>query len=1005
MSIKYKRLLRRCLLAVQVLALLAAPFVHVQSVFATTAGPNSPSSAVNDSSAGALAWTNPGNAVSSNDSYATSALTSSNTTSQYLKASTFGFSIPSNSIINGIQLDIERSESSVSSTFIQDNAVYLVKGGTIQTGTNRGATSTNWPASDAYATYGSTSDLWGNTWTASDINATNFGAVIQAKRNGSGSETARVDHMRVTITYTLTPTYTQSVYHWYGNADNVQPGSSIAAESTAASSLYTSPVRLRMGLAVGSANLAASGQAFGLQYSTSTSGPWTDVAAAGWYNNSWSYKLPVSVSNGNASTLTNYQVLTTVDTSTLVTASKMRSDCGDMRFTDSDGTTSLNYWIESGCNTTTTKVWVKVPSIGASATKSVYMYYGNASATSAADGTQVFQFFDDFSTLDNTKWTSTGTASVSSGALTVSSGATYTNNTWGSMPGYVVEGSVKWSNFSSSLSGMDISTSQSTQGGNAGSNKIAYFTTGGAAAAINSYAADGTAASYNINGGSTQFTATANTSYIIGYTITPSQVIYYQNRTQTNAYAGTWSGASYLWLGYFAGSASGASAISPLVTDWVLVRQYAAAAVTATNGSEQAKTSFRYYTNPTPADGATISSNLLTGATVLETYNESGPTVVNPNAINSGSTGEWDFPLDASGVSANTYYLRMVKSGGTALDTYSVYPQIAITADTAPNSPTSLTQQKTDTTTISTGGWINNTSVLFGAQVSDTDNPDTLQLCVEKKPIGTGFSNVEDSCGSSVSYSGSALPASVTISGLTDPTQYHWQARVKDAAGLYSSWVSYGGNAESAADFGIDTTAPTAAGTVDISTDGTYYGPWHNIFSGGGTQKIIQGLTSKVLQQSPQVATSSGVTHASLMTSIASFGDLTYQVDVNTRQQLRTGSTPNAWEMGWVTWHYTDNTHFYNLVLKTNGWELDKEDPNYPGAQRFLTSGGSPTFAVGTSYTVKVQQVSNVITIWVNGNLLTTFTDNETPYLSGSIALYNEDAKVDWDNITVYSYP
>lgn len=984
--------------------MLAAPFVYVQPVSALTSGPNNPSSAVNDSSAGALAWTNPGNATASDNAYATSALSSSNTTSQYLKATTFGFSIPSNSIINGIQLDVERSEASVSSTNIQDNAVYLVKGGTIQTGTNK-ATATNWPASDAYANYGSGSDLWGNTWTASDINATNFGAVIQAKRSGSNSETARVDHMRITITYTLTPTYTQSVYHWYGNADNVQPGSSLASESTAASTLYSNPVRLRAGLAVGSTNLAASGQAFSLQYATSTSGPWTNVAAAGWFNNSWGYKLPLTVSNGNASTLTNYQVSATVDTSTLVTASKMRSDCGDMRFTDSDGTTSLNYWIESGCNTTTTKVWFKLPSIGASASKVIYMYYGNASATSAADGTQVFQFFDDFSTLDNTKWTATGTASVSSGALTVSSGSVYTNNTWGSMPGYVVEGSVKWSNFSSSLSGMDISTSQSTQGGNAGSNKLAYFTTGGAAAAINSYAADGTAASYNINGGSTQFTATANTSYVIGYAITSSQVIYYQNRTQTNAYAGTWSGASYLWLGYFAGSASGTSAISPLVTDWVLVRQYAASAVTATSGTEQAKTDWRYYGNPTPADGATVTSNLLTGATVLESYNESSPTVTNPNAINSGSTGEWDFPLDASGTSSGTYYMRMVKSDGSALDTYSLYPQITVTSDTAPNSPTSLTQQKPDTTTISTGSWTNSTSVLFGAQVSDTDNPDGLQLCVEKKPIGTGFSNVEDSCGSSVSYTGSALAATVTIGSLSDATQYHWQARVKDTAGQYSSWVSYGGNAESAADFGVDTSAPTAAGTIDISTDGTYYGPWQNIFSGSGTQKIQQGLTSKVFEQIPAVATSSGVTHAGLTRSIKSFGDMTYQVDVNTRAQLRTGSAPNAWEMGWVTWHYIDTTHFYNFILKTNGWELDKEDPAYPGNQRFLTSAGTPTFSIGTSYTVKVQQSSNVITVWVNGTQITTFTDNETPYLSGNIALYTEDAKVDWDNITVYSYP
>jgi hypothetical protein len=987
------------------LLLVCAPFVHVLPASAATSGPNNPTTGADDTSSGTVAWGTPTNVVSSNNAYATAVLPTINTLSHYLKVTGYGFAIPTNATINGILVEVEKSEASVSSATIVDNAIYAVKGGTIQTGGTNQKSASTWPTTDAYTSYGSGSDLWGVAWTPADINASTFGVAIQSKNNGaSGSETARVDHARITITYSL-PTYTQASYHWYANADNVQPGSSLAAQSTAASTLYSSPVRLRTGLTVGTANMPAASQAFGLQYSTSTSGPWTDVAASGWYNNAWSYKMPLSVSNGNASTLTNYQVLATVNTSALVTASKMKSDCSDMRFTDTDGTTLLNYWIESGCNTTTTKVWVKVPSIGASATKNIFMYYGDASATSAADGTQTFQFFDDFSTFDSSKWTSSGSSSVASGALTVSSGSVYTNNTWGSMPGYVVEANVKWSNFSSSLSGLDISTSQSTQGGNAGSNKLTYFSTGGAAAAINSYAADGTAASYNINGGTTQFTATANTATTIGYAITPSQVIYYNNRTQTNAYAGTWSGSAYLWLGYFAGSGSGASAISPLVTDWVLVRQYAASAVTATAGTEQARTDWRYYSNPTPADGATVTSNLLTGATVLESYNGSSPTPTNPNAINSGSTGEWDFPLDASGVSANTYYLRMVKSGGTALDTYTVYPQITVTSDTAPNSPSTLTQQKVDTTTISTGGWINSTSVVFGAQASDTDNPDTLQLCVEKKPIGTGFSNTEDSCGTGVAYAGSAVSASVTLGSLADGTQYHWQARVRDAAGLYSGWVSYGGNAESASDFGIDTTPPAAAGTVDISTDGTYYGPWHNIFSGGGTQKILQGLSNKVFQQIPQVSTSAGVTHAGLTTSIASYGDLTFQTDINNRAQLRTGSAPNAWEMGWPVWHYTDNTHFYNIVLKTNGWELDKEDPAYAGNQRFLTSGSSPTFPLGTPNTVKIQQVSNVITVWVNGTLLTTFTDNERPYLTGSIGLYTEDAKVDWDNITVYSYP
>jgi len=139
------------------------------------------------------------------------------------------------------------------------------------------------------------------------------------------------------------------------------------------------------------------------------------------------------------------------------------------------------------------------------------------------------------------------------------------------------------------------------------------------------------------------------------------------------------------------------------------------------------------------------------------------------------------------------------------------------TTNTAPNNPTALVQKKTDDTVISTGGWINETSVKFTATASDTDNPDTLQLCVEKDLLGTSFANTEDSCGTGVAYSGSPVTVTLTIGSLTDASEYHWQARVKDAAGAYSSWVSYDTNLESERDFGIDNTAPSG-GTIKDGT-------------------------------------------------------------------------------------------------------------------------------------------------------------------------------------------
>lgn len=142
-----------------------------------------------------------------------------------------------------------------------------------------------------------------------------------------------------------------------------------------------------------------------------------------WYNNSWNYRKEIIISN-TGSLLTNYQVLITIDTTSLVNSvpiSKMRSDCNDIRFTSSDGSTLLNYWIESGPNTVSTKIWVKIPSI-TNGSNTIYLYYGNPSATSASNGTNTFDFFDDFSSgpIDTNKWTIVaGSPSVTDGILTV----------------------------------------------------------------------------------------------------------------------------------------------------------------------------------------------------------------------------------------------------------------------------------------------------------------------------------------------------------------------------------------------------------------------------------------------------------------------------------------------------------------------------------------------------------------------------------------------------------
>jgi len=137
------------------------------------------------------------------------------------------------------------------------------------------------------------------------------------------------------------------------------------------------------------------------------------------------YRMPVTIDNTqNASALTDYQVLVTVDTASLIAAGKMNADCSDIRFTDSDGATKIPYWIEPGTeNSAATKIWVKVPSIPASGTKTIYMYYGNSAVNSESDANSVFDFYDDFegTSLSN-KWSTSNVDSltVSSSILTFS---------------------------------------------------------------------------------------------------------------------------------------------------------------------------------------------------------------------------------------------------------------------------------------------------------------------------------------------------------------------------------------------------------------------------------------------------------------------------------------------------------------------------------------------------------------------------------------------------------
>lgn len=165
-------------------------------------GWKSPGTVVNDSAVGTEAWDNPSYASFEDGNYADIwAMSSTFFYSNYLKATNFGFSIPSGATISGIEVRIKRY--CVYQYTYDEKVSIVLSNGSI--GSANKAKAEAW-ASLAYFNYGSSSDLWSQTWSSSDINDTDFGVVLQVKTNddsgGQIGNDSHVDHIQIKVYYT-----------------------------------------------------------------------------------------------------------------------------------------------------------------------------------------------------------------------------------------------------------------------------------------------------------------------------------------------------------------------------------------------------------------------------------------------------------------------------------------------------------------------------------------------------------------------------------------------------------------------------------------------------------------------------------------------------------------------------------------------------------------------------------------------------------------------------------
>jgi hypothetical protein len=184
----------------------------------------------------------------------------------------------------------------------------------------------------------------------------------------------------------------------------------------------------------------------------------------------------------------------------------------------------------------------------------------------------------------------------------------------------------------------------------------------------------------------------------------------------------------------------------------------------------------------------------------------------------------------------------------------------------------------------------------------------------------------------------------------------------------------------------------TAAGTAHARAPAaTFAGQWKTWW--GDASFTANGVTL-----SSQVPTAPALTHSALVTTKRTWRDQTVSLTQTTLAQLRTGSAPNPWEVGWVMFRFQDLENYYYFIAKPNGFELGKKQGS--DAQIFLSTGDLPRVAVGQPAKIVIQAQGARIRAWVDGALVVDFTDSSPLLGAGSVGLYEEDSHVQFSSVT-----
>jgi len=188
-------------------------------------------------------------------------------------------------------------------------------------------------------------------------------------------------------------------------------------------------------------------------------------------------------------------------------------------------------------------------------------------------------------------------------------------------------------------------------------------------------------------------------------------------------------------------------------------------------------------------------------------------------------------------------------------------------------------------------------------------------------------------------------------------------------------------------------TSPTSSTSLFSDDFSGTLSKWTVVYT---SASIVSGQLDLI--PSDQTYNSSSATHAPLIAGgDETWKDYIYSVKMKTVKQLRPTS-PNPWEVGWVIFRYQNASNFYYFIQKTNGIELGKL---VNGTQKFLYTAGSPTLPLDKFNTYQIILKGNNIKISIDGSQVVNYTDSSSPFLSGKIGLYNEDAETLSDDVSV----